>query len=102
MASILWLYCAMTIIAIANAATNTASKKTYGDIAMKLEISYQNISSNLNNWDRDYAIMFYAPWCKYCKQLYASWEVIENLVTKSNKYCKYTLYDPFIMFYVHV
>lgn len=45
-------------------------------LAFTVEISYTNLTANYNDWDTDMAIMFYAPWCKYCKQLTPSWEQI--------------------------
>ena len=37
------------------------------------------ITSNLEEWETDLAIMAYVPWCKYCKQLGASWDQIAIL-----------------------
>lgn len=41
-----------------------------------VEISHANMTANYEDWDADMAVMFYAPWCKYCKQLSPSWEQI--------------------------
>lgn len=43
-----------------------------------VEITYANITANYGDWDKDMAILFYAPWCKYCKQLAPSWEQIAS------------------------
>lgn len=48
-----------------------------------VELLYANISTNLDEWDSDLAIMFYAPWCKYCKQLSPSFDQIAGVLSKS-------------------
>ena len=48
-----------------------------------VELSYQNITSNIEDWNTDLAIMFYAPWCKYCKQLSPSFDQISTLHAQS-------------------
>ena len=45
------------------------------------ELTHANVSQALKDWDTDLAILFYAPWCKYCKQLVPSWEQIATLMT---------------------
>lgn len=37
------------------------------------------MTTNLEDWDSDLAIMFHAPWCKYCKQLAPSFDQIAAL-----------------------
>jgi len=48
------------------------------------EIPASNITANIVDWDQDLALVMYAPWCKYCKQLLQSYELIASL-TKTNK-----------------
>lgn len=44
-----------------------------------VELTVHNFTSNMQIWEKDLAIMFYAPWCKYCKQLLPTWETIAQL-----------------------
>ncbi len=66
-----------------SAADSKTTKKTtaykFGRSKIK-DIQASNISANLADWEQDLAIMFYAPWCKNCKQLSTSWEAIAGLV----------------------
>jgi thiol-disulfide isomerase/thioredoxin len=39
-------------------------------------LTYGNLSTNLLEWEQDLAVMFHAPWCKYCKLLAPSWGTI--------------------------
>ncbi len=48
-------------------------------ISKLVEFTASNITLNLDVWDSDLAIMFYAPYCKYCKQLSPSWDQIATL-----------------------
>ena len=44
-----------------------------------VEFTAGNITANLKEWESDVAIMFYAPWCTYCKQLKPTWGTIAEL-----------------------
>jgi len=50
-----------------------------------IEFTDKNVTENARDWNIDMAIMFYAPWCKYCKQLAPSWEQIGLLTMKASK-----------------
>lgn len=52
------------------------TKKSYSGAA---ELPYTNLTSSLDDWSTDMAIMFYAPWCKYCKQLKPTWDQIAKI-----------------------
>lgn len=45
-----------------------------------LEFNVENITDNLRFWEADLTIMFYAPWCKYCKSLTPSYEQMAQLL----------------------
>jgi thiol-disulfide isomerase/thioredoxin len=57
--------------ALAAAVESGKSKKAYC-----VEISPEEIASSLEMWHDDLAIVFYAPWCQYCKQMLIAWEAI--------------------------
>ena len=48
------------------------------------EFTANNITNNFQLWNNDMAIMFYAPWCKYCKQLIPYMESMA-IASKTNK-----------------
>ena len=64
--------------------TSTQQRQRYAQ-NYALEIPYANMTSNFREWETDMAIMFYAPWCKFCKQLYPSWEQIAMAMSASTK-----------------
>ena len=49
-----------------------------------VEIVAQNITSNLAEWENDFALVFYAPWCQYCKQMLNVWESVAK-ATKNRR-----------------
>ena len=48
-----------------------------------VEISHTNMTANFRDWESDLAIMFYTPWCKYCKQMSPIWDQIATLSSKT-------------------
>lgn len=56
-----------------------ADSAKYGYQTQFVEISVANLTTNILDWDKDLAVMFYAPWCKYCKQLAPSMAKIAEL-----------------------
>jgi thiol-disulfide isomerase/thioredoxin len=61
--------------------TNAARSKKV--VKNAVELVYSNITSNLEDWDHDLAIMFHVPWCKYCKQLSPSFDQIAVVSSQS-------------------
>jgi thiol-disulfide isomerase/thioredoxin len=49
------------------------------------QLTADNITNNLQYWEADLAIMFYAPWCQYCKQLSPSMDSIAELLAGSKE-----------------
>jgi len=43
------------------------------------DATIQDIYSSLQHWDGDAVVMFYAPWCPHCKQLYP---VMQDIATQ--------------------
>ena len=48
-------------------------------------LDIEELKSNLEIYENDYAIIFHSPWCTQCKQLLVYYELMaENLVTRGN------------------
>lgn len=75
------------LLASPSPSPSTTSKqqttKTNMKITSNYQLTYNNVTNNLDSWENDLAIMFYAPWCKYCKQLSTSWEQIAMIFHSS-------------------
>lgn len=56
------------------------------------ELSRLQLLSALNHWQEDVAVMFFAPWCQYCKQFSPYWEEIAN-VLETRKNMKLTRFN---------
>jgi len=81
------LMCATTSrfgIGAATSSSSSSSNSKNAKSVRALELSAANVTANLDSWERDLAIMFYAPWCKYCKQLKPSWDQIAILSAESS------------------
>lgn len=48
-----------------------------------VEFTASNMTASLGSWDSDMAVMFYAPWCDYCRQLKPYMESIAHTMRKS-------------------
>ena len=83
------LFCALIFGCLSSQGRSAAQqkKKAAGyyeqQLTYAVEITYANMTANYEDWDKDLAIMFYAPWCKYCKQLALSWEQIAASTTNT-------------------
>lgn len=79
LSSLLLYYCFVVLASTAQQQKQQSEHKTRRMTSNTIEFSAQNVSRNLKSWEADMAIMFYAPWCKYCKQLAPSWDQIALL-----------------------
>uniref|UniRef100_A0A7S2XXY5 Thioredoxin domain-containing protein n=1 Tax=Fibrocapsa japonica TaxID=94617 RepID=A0A7S2XXY5_9STRA len=46
------------------------------------QLSANDIVDNIEVWNSDYMVMFYAPWCPHCRQLSPLYEEISKEITK--------------------
>lgn len=43
-----------------------------------VELTARDVRVNLDTWTSDMTIMFYAPWCKACKEMLPHWNTIAD------------------------
>ncbi len=79
----------LTFYASIISCTSSNSAEEYAELITKAsntrephchEISPDEVMSSLETWHDDLAIVFYAPWCKYCKQMLVAWEAIATVL----------------------
>ena len=82
---------AAVVVTAASAATTTTTTTTKRSGA--LELPHANLTAAIDGWTADTAVMFYAPWCKYCKQLKPSWDQIAKLTTPQYRDLRVTIFN---------
>jgi thiol-disulfide isomerase/thioredoxin len=39
-------------------------------------ITASELTRGMNDWEQDYAVFLYAPWCNYCRQFKPIWHEV--------------------------
>ncbi|KAG5176975.1 hypothetical protein JKP88DRAFT_265265 [Tribonema minus] len=73
-----WAHLATATLGCLGAACAAAVYKAVDPARSLVELTAEDLQSNLEFWRQDIAVMFYAPWCPHCKKFLPTWALIAD------------------------